>query len=345
MTLVDFSVVAILFLFFILLSAISSAIELSIISVSRLRARALFKQSKPGSESLIRLKDNQRKLLIAISIWNNTSSVAAASFATIFFTDLLGANGIGASVILVTLILVFFGDIGPKVSVSSNSESSALFLAPYAEFLLKLTGPIVFPIEHVAKHLTRKQSDSNSKKPLISQEELDSILSVAVDEGTIEAHEAKLFRDALNFNDEIVEKVMTPINEVELIKSDLTIQQALKQSSASRHHRFPIIDFNGSVIGLVHEKLLLDASAKGRGGLPVTAVMLSPLFVKKSNSISSIFELFQKRKRKMAIVTDENGIPLGIISLEDIVEELVEELKNIEPDQLVIQSNKVSKPM
>lgn len=334
MTFIDFSIVVILFIFFVILSAISSAIEISIISVSRLRARALFKQKKQGAESLIRLKENQRRLLIAISIWNNTSSVAAASFATIFFTDLLGANGIGASVLLVTVILVFFGDIGPKLSVSSNLESSALFLSPYVEVLLKFTNPIIFPIEHVAKHLSRKQSESYARKPLISQEELDSILSVAVDEGTIAANEAKLFRDALKFNDEIVEKVMTPIKEVESINSELTIQQALNQSSTSRHHRFPVIDFNGSVIGLVHEKLLLDASAKGRGGLPVTAVILSPIFVKKSSSISSIFELFQKRKRKMAIVSDESGIPLGIISLEDIVEELIEELKDIESNQL-----------
>ena len=326
---------ALLFLFFVVVAAVFAAIEVSLISISRLRARSLFKMSMKGSESLLRLKENPRRLLITILVWSNIASITASSLAAVYFTQKFGPDGIGLSVVAMTFILVIFGEIAPKVMASSSAERLALWFAPYVEWLVKLSIPAVLPLEHLARRFTYQQD--KSRRPLLTEDELKAMLAIAVEEGSVGANEADLVRDALDFNDQIVMHVMTPARDIEFFRSNWTVETALAHSSSSRHHRFPVSDSAGRVVGMVNDKLLLDANNRGRGGIPLSAVMLSPLFVKKNAPISSVFSLFQKRKRKMAIVREENGTVLGLISIEDIVEELIDEMKNLEGEALSSQ--------
>ncbi len=324
---------AVLFVLFIAASALFAAMEIAFTGVSRLRAKALFKQGKPGSEALMRLKEKPRKMLVTILVWNNVANVAASAVATVLFTELFGSTGVGIAIGAVTLSLLVAGDIVPKILASVHTEWLALFLASFTEVLIIVSTPLIAPVDALIVFLTQGMG-KEVRRPLLTEDDLDTLITIGVEEGTVGENEARLVRDALDFNDQIVDNVMTPAKEVEYMSSKLTVKQATAQSIASRHHRFPVQDEKGKVLGVVHEKMLLDANTKGRGDLPVTAVMLAPLYVKRHTPISHVFELFQKRKRKIAAVVDENGIDVGVITLEDIVEEIIDDLRNIETEPL-----------
>mgnify|MGYP001558721694 FL=1 len=323
-----------LLLLCVLVSALFSMMETAFVSVSRLRAKSLFKQGKRGSEALVRLKERPREVLITLLLWNNAANVAASAAATILATNAFGSTGVGIAVGGVTLVLLLFGDVLPKTFASSNSELVAPALAPFMEITTAASAPLVLPLALLAKAASQILG-GEARKPLITESDLDSLVAIAVEEGAVGANEARLVRDALDFNDHLVESVMTPASAVEFIPAGFTVAQALENALASRYQRFPVVGDGKTVVGVVSEKKLAEVSSRGKGGEKVTAMMLQPLFVQMHTPISHVFELMQKRKRKLAVVNDAKGATLGIIALEDILEEIIDDLNNFKPDTLV----------
>lgn len=307
--------------------------ETAFVSVSRLRAKSLFKQGKRGSEALVRLKERPREVLITLLLWNNAANVTASAAATILATNAFGSTGVGIAVGGVTLALLLFGDVLPKTFASSNSELVAPALAPFMEITTRASAPLVLPLALLAKTASQTLG-GEARKPLITESDLDSLVAIAVEEGTVGANEARLVRDALDFNDHLVESVMTPASAVEFIPASFTVAQALENALASRYQRFPVVG-DGKVVGIMSEKKLAEVSSRGKGGEKVTAMMLQPLFVQTHTPISHVFELMQKRKRKLAVVNDAKGATQGIIALEDILEEIIDDLNNFKSDTLV----------
>ncbi len=323
-----------LFVLFVFLLALFAALEVAFVSTSRLRALSLFKQGKRGSRSLLRLKEQPRRLLITILLWSNATNVAASALATLAASSSLGSFELGLVVGGVTLVLLVFGEVIPKTFAAGRHEQIALLLAPPTELLVAASAPLVLPLEWFSRSFTRAFAGREAKKPLITEEDLDSLVSIGVEEGTIGANEARLVRRSLDFNDHFVEQVMTPVSEVEFLNEGMNVEDALSKSVPSRHHRFPVRDSRGHVVGVVHEKLLLDAISKGKGGGKLVGVMQPPVFFKPHTSVSEVFETLLRKKRKLAVIAQEAGLPLGIITLEDIVVEIVEDLRGFEADPL-----------
>ena len=330
LTTMDITLNALLFLLFLLLSAAFAMTETAFVSISLLKAKRMRVQKLAGSEALVRLKENPRKTLATILLWNNASNVAGSAIATLIATHVLGEEGfaIALGIGVVTLLIMLFGDITPKTFASYNADRLALLIAPILEVLVLASKPVVAPLEAVARFLTRTGKDKAGSG--LTEDDLDALVLVGVEEGTVGQNEAKLVHDALDFNDHLVKQVMTPTAEIEFFSESTTVARALAHATSSPHYRFPVRDKHGKITGVVTEKGLLNANGKGLGKARVSAVMLSPLFVSKDAPISHVFELFQKHNRQMAMVTDERGHAVGIITLEDIIGELVDDLRNFD---------------
>jgi CBS domain containing-hemolysin-like protein len=321
-----------MFLFFLGLSATFGMTETAFVSVNLLRAKRLKMMKAAGAEALVRLRENPRNVLATILLWNNASAVTASAIATLIFTNAFGEQSLILAVGSVTLLLLLFGDITPKTFATAHADRIALLVAPSLEVLTAISNPIVSPLEAIARVLTR--SGKELKTPLLTEDDLDALVLIGVEEGTVGQNEARLVRDALDFNDHLAKQVMTPTAEIEYFPEAITVSKALAQATSSPHYRFPVRDKHGKIIGVVTEKGLLSASGKGLGKARVTTIMLSPIMVGKDTPISHVFELFQKRNRQMAMVTNEHSHVIGIITLEDIIGKLVDDLRNFDTPRL-----------
>ncbi|MBI5176698.1 DUF21 domain-containing protein [Candidatus Micrarchaeota archaeon] len=311
-----------LFAAFLSISALFSVMEASFISLSALHAKRLFKQGKPNAEALVKLRERPRRVLITILLWNNAANVAATAVATYGATKSFGSPWAGLVLGAVAIALLLFGDVIPKIFAILRHERMALALAPLLRALVLVTAPLVAPIEMLAQSVSGKES----KRPLLTEEDVEALVAIAVEEGTVGENEAKIVRRALDFNEYTAEQVMRPVKDVEAISPQTTVSEALLKSVASTHHRFPVMGQNGEAVGTVNEKRLLEASQNGRGGVAVREITRPPLLVQPSARISVVFETLKKSRRRMAVVVDGKSKMIGLVTLEDILQKLVEEI-------------------
>ncbi len=308
----------------ILLSGAFSGAEIALTALSPAKVRAIKKDGKFGSKAVWKLKSKPQRLLITILIGNNLVNILATVIATTWALELFGNTAIGIVTGVLTLVILVFGEITPKTIAQKYAERFARLFAYPLLWLTKGLYPVIWIFEKFTQGLI---STLRLKQPLhsVSEDELLAMVDIGTKEGVIEEQEQELIENVLEFTDTTVEEVMTVKKDIEMLKSSTSVHDTVQFFLNHSHSRIPVYkDSIHNIIGVVtvhdilqflhdpqKDKTLADFKFK------------SPIVTPKTKPISKLFHEFQRRRQHLAIVVDEHGETAGLITLEDILEEIV----------------------
>lgn len=307
----------------LILSAYFSATETSFSSLNKTRLKVLADDGDKKAERALKLAENYDKLIFTILIGNNIVNIAMASIGTLLFIGIYGDVGATISTVVVTVVVLFFGEITPKSVAKDMPEKFAMFSAPFIRVWIWVLTPVNFLLSQWKKLISRFfKTDDESK---ISHEELLLFMEDAEQDGGIDENEGELLRNALEFRDLTAAEILThriEIEAVDITDSHEDIAKVFTQSGFSRLLVYR--DTIDQVVGVLHQK---DFYVNGKmTERPIAEIMTAPLFVYQHTKIRDILETLQLKKSHIAIVVDDFGGTLGIVTMEDILEELVGEI-------------------
>lgn len=305
------------------LSAYFSATETAFSSLNRTRLKSMAEKGSRRARLTLQLVDEYDKLLSAILVGNNIVNIATSSIGTILFIRLYGDIGATISTVVVTVVVLIFGEISPKSLAKENPERFAMFAAPVIGVITWLLTPVNFLFARWKKLLSRLFRVKDDRR--MTQDELLMIVSEAQAEGGIDRDEGVLIRRAIEFTDRSARDILT--HRVHLDGVSLTADKdtVAARFASTRYSR--LLVFEGSIdniVGILHLKDFY--SEMGASDRPLSELMTEPLFVSKNVPISELLKQLQKSQSHIAVVTDGLGGTLGIVTMEDILEELVGEI-------------------
>ncbi|MGB5705286.1 MAG: hemolysin family protein [Arenicellales bacterium] len=326
--------IALLVLLF--LSAVFSGSETALITISMARVESLIKEERRGAKALFKLKSDTPQMLITILIGNNLVNIAAASIATLLATAWFGHFGPGIAVGILTIVILIFGEITPKSLATCYSERISLFIAPFILGLMRLLYPLVWLFGRFTLWITHYFNVTS--EPTVTESELIRMLGHGEKEGTIEQGERELIERVFAFNDLTARDVMTPLHNVFELDGSQNVLEALPKVMAQPYSRIPVYaEQPDKIRGVLFLRSLLESSAKGEDDATLNDIAQEAAFVSQYQPVDELFATLRNEKRHMAVVVDEHGITRGIVTLEDLIEELVGEIydeSDITPTEL-----------
>lgn len=327
----------------VLLSSYFSATETAFSTVNKVRLRTLAADGNKSAAHVLKMLEKYDRLLSTILIGNNIVNITCATLATVLFTKLIIAADIAAlvSTLVTTIVLLIFGEITPKIIAKQHAEGFAMLTYR----VLKMFLVILFPLEVLltpVKMLVNKIC-KNKKTRGITEDELLTYVETAQSEGGIEAHESRLIRSAIEFEDLDIDDIMIPRVSVVAVNELEPLEKIAGLFYSHGFSRFPVYSGSiDSIIGIIHEKDFYHLMAIPTASRPtsIKSIVQSSICVSPSMKISTVLTMMQKAKIHMAIVVDEFGGTGGIVTLEDILEELVGEIYD-EHDQVEVLSKRI----
>ena len=312
-----------LMLFLVVCSAFFSATETAFSSLNRTRLKSLAEHGNVRAEKALRLAEKYDELLSTILIGNNIVNIALASIGTVLFVRWVGSAGVTVSTIVITVVVLIFGEISPKSMAKEMPEAFAMKAAPIIGGLVKLLKPLNFLFTQWKKFLSRMFKVKQEHK--LTQDELLTLVEEVEQEGGMNAEESDLLRSAIEFHDQEVGDILTPRVQVEGVALDDPPETIAKVFDESGYSRLPVYEGTiDRIVGIIHQKDFY--SQLRRGKVSLEEIMKSPVYVTENIKISTLMRLLQKQKSQMAVVVDEYGGTVGILTMEDILEELVGEI-------------------
>lgn len=321
----------------VILSAYFSATETAFTSLNRIRLKSKADGGNRRAALALRLVDQYDNLLSTILVGNNIVNLSASSLATVFFTEGLRLqNGAVISTVVITIVVLVFGEVSPKSLAKEYPESFAMFSAPIMRVLMVVLTPvnILFGLlKKLLSKLVHKSDDSG-----ITEEELVTMVDQAESEGGLDQHESKLIRSAIEFNDMEVDEILTPRVDIVAVEDTDSMEDIAQAFAESGYSRLPVYHEDiDDIIGVIHEK---DFHAARYRGIDDMKAFTGPMLYTTGNTkISELLRILQREKAHMVVVVDEYGGTEGLVTLEDIVEELVGEIWD-EHDEVIEEFKK-----
>ena len=308
-------------------SAFFSMVEIAYFSISAGKVRAMVRKKLPYARRVERLKKNPQRLLVTILIGNNVVNISAAAIATKLALDIFGSTGVGIASGVVTLIILVFGEIVPKSFGQTYAETITRFTAPLLLFIVFVLSPISAFFEGFMRTLHSIFPGSLKKRSLVSEEEIRSMMHLGVEEGSVEHHESEFMERLFKFNDKPVSSVMVPREKVLMLDGAIPVKHAVHPGSNSGYSRFPV--YAGSethIVGIVHIKDIVRADATGEQERPLREVARPLNRVAESALLDDVLRKMQKERQHIYLVEDTKKNFVGIVTMEDILEELLGEI-------------------
>jgi CBS domain containing-hemolysin-like protein len=319
-----------------LLSAYFSATETAFLSFSKTRMKTYAEyDGNKKAKQVLKLYDRYDKLIATILIGNNIVNILMSSLATLLFIEWLKDPNLGSTVstIVITLLVLAFGEIVPKSMAKNSPEKFALFSTPIISVLMWLFTPISALFVLLQKATAKKKSADDEEEEGMSQEELLMFVEEVEEEGTIEESEVDLLRSAIEFTERRAEDILTHRRHIEAVDITATKEEIAEKFEETKYSRLLVYNETiDNVVGVIHQKGFYDA--KGITKIPMHELMGSVVFVQRSEKISDVLKQLQQGKTHIAVVIDEYGGTFGMITMEDILEELVGEIWD-EHDEVV----------
>ena len=310
------------------LSGYFSGLEVALVSIRISKIEQMIKDKVKGAASLHKLKSNPSRMMSSVNLGNNLASVAATALATDISLKLFGDEGLAIAVGIMTFLILVFGEITPKTYCNANAtkvavKNSRILLAfSYALF------PIVWFFEIITKGMI-KLTGSSDIPPGLTENEIKEIVNQGLKDKAIEKQESELVHGALNFDDIVIRSVMTPRTKMFMLKSKMLLFEALPEFNQSGFSRIPVYsDTRDKIIGIVHVRDILKKLESDSKIISLEDIMRKPIFVSQEKKDSELMKEMQGRQTHMAIVLDEFGGVEGCVTLEDLLEEIVGEIKD-----------------
>ncbi|MCE5196301.1 MAG: hemolysin family protein [Negativicutes bacterium] len=314
-------------------SAFFSGSEIAFASANKMRMKKAAESGNKKAKLAYYIYERYDKALTTILIGNNLVNMASSAIATVIAIKLMGESGAAIATVAMTVIILIFGEIIPKILAKDHCDAFTLTVAPFLRFLMLITAPLVFVVMKLLDVMNRTWANQK-KEPSVTEEDLVSIIETVEDEGVIDEERSDLLQSAIEFSEISAQEIITPRVDMLAIDIDDDLDSIIELANHSRYSRIPV--FEGSIdniIGILYLnhffKQVVDTKE-----FSLRDLLMDVCFIHKSMKLPAVLAELKRRKMHMAIVTDEYGGTLGVVTMEDVLEQLVGEIWD-ESDEIV----------
>src|SRR3989344_516505 len=319
-------ILVVLFVF----SAFFSASEAALIALNKIRLRHLMEQKRRGAKRIYGLVSRMDRLIATLLIGNNLVNTAIAVIATVIFTQIFPpGKALIVATVVVTVLLVIFGDLVPKVFATNHPEGVAFFVRHVVSFLIFIFSPITHVLTMISSGVIRLMGGNpHYRSPLVTEEEIKMMIQIGKEEGFYGDNERKMLERIFHFDDTEVRDVMTLLERVTAIAMDQEATEIEKILLEEGHNRIPVYEgTKANIIGIIYVRDLLYLF-KNSSLIRLSDLISTPFFVPPHQKVAELLKEFQKRKIQIAIVRDtKTDRAVGLVTLEDLIEEIVGEIE------------------
>lgn len=310
------------------LSAFFSGLEVALVGIRKSKVVQLLNEGQKGAKALYKLKTNPSWMMSSVNLGNNLVNVGSSALATSLAIRLFGNDGLGIAVGIMTFLILVFGEITPKTYCNANSTKIALRYAP----VLLIFSYVFFPIVKFFQVITKgvvKITGSSHEPPPITEDEIKGVIDQGHAEKAIEKDEMDLVHGALKFDDTVVRAVMTPRTKMFTMNAKTILFEALHEINQNGFSRIPIYGTSSDdIVGFVHVRDVLKELENDNKMKTLEEISRKPVFVSQEKMVSALLKEMKGRKTHMAIVVDEHGGVEGLVTLEDLIEEIVGDIED-----------------
>ena len=321
----------IIFLLILLaLSAFFSSSETALTTVNKIRMRTLAEAGNTKAKKVLKVTENSPKMLSAILIGNNIVNLSASSLTTSLAIKLFGSVGAGVATGILTFLILIFGEVSPKTLATIKTDKISLSIAGFISVLMVVLTPVIFIINKLSLGVIFlfgiRQSDA---KRVMTEEELRTIVDVGQEDGIIEDEERDMIHNVFDFGDAEAKEVMVPRIDMTFVHVDSTYDDLISIFREDKFTRLPVYDEStDNVIGIVNMKDLLLLKDEDKEHFSIRNIMREPYFTYEHKNTANLFLEMRESSISLAIVLDEYGVTAGLITLEDLLEEIVGEIRD-----------------
>lgn len=311
----------------LLLSGFFSGSETALLTMDRLRMKYLQQRGHPGAEKLAELLDHPDRLLGGILVGNNLVNIAASVFATGLFVSHFGERGELLTILILTPVLLILAEVCPKTYAAQYPEKTSFFVLRPILLVLWLLAPVIRVVTFISGLITGFLRGEQENE-ILSEDEIRAIIEVGEESGVVAAEQRRMLHGVFDLSETRVRDVMLPRTEIVGVEVESGFAEVLAILREARHSRFPVYSEGlDNIVGIIHSKDIL-AYIGNEEGFSLKALYRKPYFVPESNRIALLLQSFRSRKEHLAIVVDEYGGVEGLVTLEDVVEEIVGEIQD-----------------
>ena len=312
----------------LVLSAFFSSSETALTTVNLIRIRNLADNGDKAAAWVLKARRDQSKLLGAILIGNNVVNLSASSMLTVLVTDVFGSQAVGAATGVLTLLVLLFGEITPKTIATLEAEKNALRFARVICLLMTILTPVIFVVNLLSGGVLRLLGvDPNKPTDSITEDELRTIVEVGHEKGVIESEEKEMINNVFDLGDSVARDIMVPRIDMSFVDVEASYEELMEIFRRDHYTRLPVYEDNtDNVIGIINMKDLI--LLEDRAAFSVRDYLRQPLFTFESKKLSELMIEMRKTSNNIVIVLDEYGATAGLITLEDILEEIVGDIRD-----------------
>ena len=328
----------------LVMSALFSSMETAFSTVNKIRLKHQAANGSKKAERALKIAENFDKALTTILVGNNIVNILSSSLGTVIFTELFGAAGVAVATAVMTILVLIFGEIMPKSFAKQHAESCALAFAGLLGAIVWVLTPISVIFAQLQKAMAKLSKGEDA--PNFTEDELKYIINEIEDQGVLEEQESELVKSALEFDETTIEQILVPRVKVVAVERNDDVDEIMEIFIRDRYTRLPVYDKSiDNIIGLINEKdfFKLKFCSEGKP-INIEDIIQKALYVSEMKLISEVLYEMQRTKIHMAIVKDQYGGTSGIVTMEDIIEELVGEIYD-ETDEVVDNVVEVAKDM
>lgn len=312
----------------LVLSAFFSSSETALTTVNLIRIRNLADNGDKAAAWVLKARRDQSKMLGAILIGNNVVNLSASSMLTVLVTDVFGSQAVGAATGVLTLLVLLFGEITPKTIATLEAEKNALRFARVVCLLMTILTPVIFVVNLLSGGVLRLLGvDPNKPTDSITEDELRTIVEVGHEKGVIESEEKEMINNVFDLGDSVARDIMVPRIDMSFVDVEASYEELMEIFRRDHYTRLPVYEDNtDNVIGIINMKDLI--LLEDRAAFSVRDYLRQPLFTFESKKLSELMIEMRKTSNNIVIVLDEYGATAGLITLEDILEEIVGDIRD-----------------
>jgi len=323
----------------LLLSGFFSGVEVALISVSKIELRTWVRQRKKGAKALRELKARPKSMIITILIGNNIVNITASALATIIATRLFGNSGAGIAIGVMTFLVLLFGEITPKAFATTHYEQISLIIARPILYLRNILWPLVRLFFHISNWMLKIFGGHTHKEQGLTEQQLKMVFDMGAEENIIDEDERTILKNVLRFDDVSAREVMTPKALMLNLDGNKTVKDSISAIATSSFSRFPLYDQKyDNIIGIIHIKDVLESIDRHEEDSKLREIAVKPLFIDSRMKLNDIFKIFQESHTHLAIVATKKKRVLGLITNEDLLEEIVGEIideSDVNPNRIM----------